>query len=480
MDGHHRQLVSRSLALVVLLAVGACGGGSASSPDSGPEVPDGGDGPGERAIAATAADEVLPHVVSGTGGTWVTWFSGSMGEDRIDWVLRAQHFDPGGTPSFAAEGIEVGSPASVDWVQDHVLLLDPSGDAVILAVSTSDLIVRAHRLAPDGAKVWAEGGVPLSAAGAQASFLSAFLTPAGALVAAWTSEDVDGATAVLTRVDATGAVAGQPLAIAAEPDEVVLPVVVAGPGEDALLAWVTTPSIVGNDDRALFVQRFDVGGAPVWAEPVRLNGTLPQAMQNRHHLLADGDGGVWVAWGDIENVTRFAGSLQHLDADGQIGLPADGLRLSADGSHNQIPTALALVPGTDELAIAWTDMDLGQVQHGLSLQVFDRTGARRFDGEALVLAPLGERPVSAAAIRQRGGALVVVYGETVDRTVHVTAASLADLDAPEPDLTAISTTATDKTQPDVDGDAGWVVWADREGTFPEQQAADIHGVRWAP
>lgn len=254
--------------------------------------------------------EIAPD---GAGGAYVAWL-----DHRGTHVgLYAQRLDPSGTPLWPANGIAVASSLAANGPSAQRVAADGTGGAILAWVDGrndggSNADIFAQRLGPDGAALWAPGGLAVCTRLAHQYYPVVAADGAGGAVVAWEDQGTAPAGSgqqwvMAQRVDAGGSTLW-PAGGAVVHDRhsggaTILPDGAGG----ALLAFDGFREGLGGFRPALVAQRIDAGGQRLWTsagyelywEPTGHQGFGPQ-------LVGDGAGGFVVHWTDY----RFTGGTQ--------------------------------------------------------------------------------------------------------------------------------------------------------------------------
>jgi hypothetical protein len=293
--------------------------------------------PGEQYTDAAVPD--------GAGGMFVVWSSPSYtGEIRATRVDAGGNVigPPGGVVVFGGPGALIFGGAESDGM-GGLLVMTPEGGTTVQRLDAT--------LTPRyGA------GAVVAAPGVTGAFALAATGDGGAFVA-WPEGAGASARVRVQRLDASGSVApGWPAegAIAARPthDPSEVHVIADGTG-GASVAWLEPSYDVPTGD--VRVSRVLANGRPAqgWApEGVLAGGGQEPSLASPSVLVADGTGGCYVAWPD-QALYRGRAYVQHLSADGQIfpGWPAHGLTLESELHNNE--KVFALADGAGGLYVAW-------------------------------------------------------------------------------------------------------------------------------
>ena len=355
------------------------------------------------------------------GGFYLVWIDGET--DRT-FMLRAQHFSPGGQALWESPGLPVASHVSSfeDWhgladgqggltlfwdEQDgvHAQRYRPdgsrkrSGNSVLMSTSTAiqpaavpdalggtlvvwretlplgRSVVMAQRLDEQGNPVWPSGGLRVSLKASSQTNPRVVYDNMSGMVVAWRDEANSASELRVQRIDFTGnrlwSLEGltitAPLGTAEFPEMAAV-----GTGEVAI-AW-TAPVAQTTQ---IVLQKAGPGPALKWGSGV--SASARPSTFNRWNPVLRGDeaGGAWIAWEDFSNQVNYLIHLNHLGATG-VSLWPDGDVAIAPAAGDQGKMAM-VGDGKDSIWLAWIDNRLATI--GLYAQEVDGSG-RLLQGNA--------------------------------------------------------------------------------------------------
>ncbi len=142
-----------------------------------------------------------------------------------------------------------------------------------------------------------------------------------------------------------------------------LPMAVSDGAGGAILVWQDGRHGAGNYD--IYAQRMDGDGNRMWA-PAGIPVCVATNNQINPAIVADGAGGVFIAWQDYRKGSEFDIYLQHLAADGTVfpdpHWTTDGLGVCV-APNSQFYPVLADDDGTGGVFVAWQDFRTGTDNH---------------------------------------------------------------------------------------------------------------------
>lgn len=316
------------------------------------------------------------------GGFYVSWFDNiTNGFD-----IHLQRLDAGGNALWAHNGILV-ADRSYSFTYDYGLAVDAAGNAYLsyncCENGSTDEHIAVSKVTPDGTLAWGANGIDVSTA--TEGVYNAYVATAGGgnVVVAWTADSglraqkLDAAGSVLWAAD--GVLVNQPAGFK------LLGGVQVGSDGNAILSW----SNQAGSSRILTAQKLaGSDGAPMWngGTGVRVFGEGNLQAGYYPPFIADGAGG-GVFWDYDYAGGTYVPRAQHLDADGNHLLGANGVIGTTDTTQNHVATGATFDPDSGDIYLVWNDnftMDL-QSFDGVSAQRIDASGNRAWGDSGKVL-----------------------------------------------------------------------------------------------
>jgi hypothetical protein len=329
---------------------------------------------GLRVSRASSHPTNAVSVSDGAGGVLVAWEDDRTLSGRSH--VYAQRLGPTGTPLWTVDGVAVraapdrvsGRPANQLY---PAIISDGAGGAIVAWLDDRRFQrdVYVQRVDASGHRLWATNGVPVATAcstegGCSNSKhdLRMVSDAAGGAIIAWREKrDLSHASVWAQRIDANGTPAwtidGVP--VANGPFSAYYPSIAADAAGGAFIAW--------QDHRAwptvaVFAQRLNAAGLPAWTAdgiPVGAATVFKRpsaAATTAHQVMADGTGGVVVAWVDARNEDGSGNAdiyAQRLDANGASLWTAGGLPICTR-PHDQYQPRIA-TDGAGGAIFTWED-----------------------------------------------------------------------------------------------------------------------------
>jgi hypothetical protein len=259
-------------------------------------------------LCTATGNQSVPQLVSdGAGGAIVAWQDSRDGND-----IYAQRVSAGGAVQWTMDGVAISVSTGNQYAPQ--LASDGSGGAIVAwQDSHAGNDICAQRVSASGAVQWTANGVAVSTASGNQYSPRLVSDGAGGAIVAWHDGRAGNTDIYAQRMSASGAaqwaVDGIPLCTEAGTQQT--PLAVSDGGGGAVVLWYD--SRAGNTD--IYAQRVSASGAALWA----LDGVAVCAADETQYaprLIADGAGGVTVAWDDSRGGPNSDIYAQRLDAAG--------------------------------------------------------------------------------------------------------------------------------------------------------------------
>jgi FlgD Ig-like domain len=295
-----------------------------------------------------------PNAISdGVHGAIIVWEDYRNG----DYDIYAQRIDVTGNPVWTVDGVPVCTATNLQYVARPVLFAP--GEAIITWFdrrSGTDFDVYAQRLDSAGSPVWATDGVVVSAEPFDQEWPAPTRDEAGGVIIAW-EDNRNGSYRDIYAQRLTGS--GSPLwtaggvavCTAAWTQEVPAPVPDGSGG--AIIGWGDTrASSSGPED--VYAQRIDRDGTPLWT----MDGVVvcnAAGDQSYPFVVSDGAGGAIMCWSDER--AGISGSpdiyAQRVSPTGSSVWTANGAPVCTERDPQFLSSMVA--DGAGGIVVAWTD-----------------------------------------------------------------------------------------------------------------------------
>lgn len=333
-------------------------------------------------VSVTTGDQLLPKIgATSDGGCYISWYDNRNG----NYSVYLQHLNSVGEPQWATNGMVVSDHTSMTWVVDYDMTVDHEDNAIVVFSdirngSGNQLDVVAYKIAPDGTFAWGADGIELSDP-VNTDFEpdpKVTVTTDNNVVVGWAKSDSevicfqklsdDGqklwGTSGITLAGGSGETLGAPDLAPADNDEVVvLYKNSTGP------PWAPTTH--------LYTQKFASNGDLEWGASGVLiyNGGTISAWSDAY-IYSDGSGGAFYTWYDSPSVSEFNVAVQHVDTDGNLVFPLNGVQASTNSGRLHMNPSVSYLADTDELYVFWVEANSSQSQYGVYGQKISSDGNR--------------------------------------------------------------------------------------------------------
>ncbi len=345
-------------------------------------------------LSDLSGEQALPKiVVTGDGHTYISWFSMEDGNYNV----RMQYLDPDGNPMWANNGLLVSDQPQMTWLTDYSLSMDVMGNAVVTFqdIRNVDNNPVAYCVSPEGTMLWGDNGVMLSNNANFEPNPVAAPTASGAMVFAWQSEATDGSELHLQKVSASGDMLwNDGIVLSSASEDYTSPFLQPAGGEQVFLIWHKASGPFWAPNRGLYVQLLDADGNFVWENEAEIYAPVPSGAVVYLKMCSDEAGGLIFAWYRNDTGLHFHSYVQHMDADGNVTMPAGGALVSTSTARNHMYPAVAFMSQTQEVMIYMSEQDMDQNQRGLYAQKLDLDGNRLWGDEGKTLIPLSNNDYS--------------------------------------------------------------------------------------
>jgi hypothetical protein len=357
------------------------------------------------------APEMAPD---GAGGAILVWEDDRAGS----WDLYAQRVDSAGVPRWTLNGVPVCAAAGDQ--QNAAIIPDGSGGAIVVWQdhrSPADWDVYAQRLGPDGTPRWAEDGVSLTAARGDQMYPCIAANDGHGAVVAWEDRrDTNSTDIYAQRVDGSGTVrwAANGIMVCGESNDQTDPQIAAAGAAGWIVTWLDART--SSDRPGIYAQRLSRAGVPLWVAGGRP--VCTDASADSHPcVLADGAGGVVVAWDDGSIIA------QRVDSSGTRIWAADGIVLCAGPAL--LPVAAAC--GDGSAIVGWVQVRPDENAGDIRAQRIGGEGTPRWPAAKVVRAA-GRRQTRPAIVPDGAGGAIAswedhraelfggIYAQRIDST----------------------------------------------------------------
>jgi hypothetical protein len=364
-------------------------------------------------VSDRSGDQAVPKIAATSdGGCYIAWFDNNGGS----YAVALQRLDPAGREQWPHHGITVSSHAQNTSLVDWDLIVDRQDHAVLAFTDSRngpDLDVYAYRIAPAGTFVWGANGIALTTNAGSNTDAEAnprlCLTSNNNIVCVW--PNTTARTLVVQRLDLMGNFLwANPVVIAGDAgDTPAFARVVAGERGSVIISWVRALAFAGT--KHIHTQKLDAAGAPLWgAQRFALFDAASVPIAHEPRLLPDGQGGAIYAWHYAAG-SVFHARVQRMLAGGTEAFAHNGVDV-ATHAMSKLDPALVWHGTAQEILVFWNERNTAQSSWGISGQKFDAAGNRLWGGSGAVLLPVNTTNKLAPVATSFGGGAQVFVLET--------------------------------------------------------------------
>lgn len=370
--------------------------------------------PSENTIISDASGEqTLPKIAATSNGSmYITWFSSEAG----NYNMRMQYLNKSGIAQWQPNGILISDKQQESSLTNYSLTVDPEDHAVVTFqdIRTGSNNPVGYRISPTGDFVWGEDGILLSNNANFEPVPAVCATNEGNLVFAWQSLGGAASEVRLQKVSASGQLLWNDGIILSETGiNYAHPYLMPANGDNVFLIWHKETGPFFAPSRGLYVQKLDANGDFIWTEAVEIYAPTPSGVVHYLDLTTDDSGGAIFTWYGNDVGTHFNSWVQHMDADGVLSFPANGVVVATTMTQNHMYPSSAFLPQTQEIITYFSEQDLNQNQRGLYAQKFNLQGERQWGDAGKVLIPLSNNDYSLPKADGYEDKAICIFGASV-------------------------------------------------------------------
>ncbi len=358
-------------------------------------------------LSTAPGEQALPKVAAcSDGSVYIAWFSVESGNYNV----RLQRLDKDGTALWEPGGMLISDNTQDSWITDWDMSVDATDHALLVFSDIRSGILNpyGYRISPAGEMMWGEDGATLSGSPNFEPSPKVCGTAAGNAVFAWQSEG-SSSEVHLQKVSADGQLLwGTGVIFNSTSANYTSPFLVPAAGDQVYLLWHKQTGPFYAPNRSLCVQLLDENGAPLWPADAVVYAPVPSSIVVSLDFCHDDAGGLIFTWYRNDMGTHFHSYIQHMDADGNMTMPANTLLSTATERNHMYPT-VAFLPQTQEIIAYFSEQDLNQNQRGLYAQKLDLTGNRQWTDAGKTLIPLSDNDISLPAASGFSDKAICVY-----------------------------------------------------------------------
>jgi len=338
------------------------------------------------AITTMSGEQALPKIaIDSNGYSYISWFSNDAG----NYDVRLQRLDNNGNTIWPENGIIVSNEPQETWLTDYDLSVGPSGYAVVTFtdIRTGQSNPVGYRISPNGDMMWGQNGIMLANDNNFDPSPKVCVTTSGNSIFAWQSIPDSGNSEIrLQKISADGQLLWDDgIVLSQSGIDFTSPYLLQAEGDYAYLIWHKQTGPYYAPNRGLYVQKLDVDGSFMWTSDVVIYAPVVSGPVVNLNMCRDDSGGIIFSWYRAYDGSHFHCYVQQMDADGTIGMTANGVIASTSTARNHMYPAVAFLDQTQEIIIFFSEQDLDQNMRGMYAQKLDLQGNRLWGNEGIQL-----------------------------------------------------------------------------------------------
>lgn len=377
------------------------------------------------AVSTMTGEQAIPKVASSeTGTTYIAWFS-----NEGNYNVRLQKLDVFGNTLWEEDGLLISDHPAMTWLTDWDMTVDHTDHAILTFqdIRNGNNDIFAYRISPDGEFVWGDDGLELSNNAAFDAAPKVCVSAANNVFIAWQAE-------ALTRVQKISPEGSkfwgdEGIEISTE-NTISWPQLMPVGDDDVIVKFFEDTPPTWSPTRHIYAQRFDVNGDALWTDPTAISSAGGiSAWSQIFRMIHDGEDGFYIVWDDDRDNNNLTSSyIQHVSAEGEILLGANGTEISTMSNRNHFYPFLALPEGSENVYVYWNEQDGNQNLRGIYGQKISPTGERLWtdNGKSIIeISADHVLPFSASGADQN---MVVLFEASIDVLNAKVKAMSLDLD----------------------------------------------------
>lgn len=366
--------------------------------------------PGENTqLSDLSGEQATPKIaICSDGSMYVSWFS----NENSNYNVRLQYLDADGNAQWEDNGLLVSDEPQMSWLTDWDLTVDPDNYAVVTFQDIRDVNNNpvGYRVSPAGDMMWGDEGIMLSDNENFEVAPKVCATEAGNAIFAWQSQG-DNNEVRLQKVSPAGDLLwGEGIVLSEAGIQYTAPYLRPAGDDYAYLIWHKETGPFWAPNRGLYVQKLDTDGSFMWATASEIYAPVASGPVVYLHIRADNSNGLVFSWYGNDIGTHFNAWVQHMNADGSLSMPANGVTVSTSQDRHHMYSAPAYLPETNEIVVFFSEQDLNQNDRGLYAQKFDVQGNRQWTDNGKTLIPLSNNDYSLPMAYGYMDKAICVYG----------------------------------------------------------------------
>ena len=304
------------------------------------------------------------------GGVYIAWITDG------NYHVYIQKMDELGIPQFGESGLLVSDNQNASWIAIyHLNIVVDSDDNVIISTvdqRTGNWEVYMWKVSPTGSMLWDSDGLAITNSSTNNMSPRLTILEDNSVIVTCGHNDGD---ILFQKISSEGYLQwGDGIVKQDNSRYLVSPQSIVDNNGHIMFQWLRQSSgwpIYSE----IFIQKYDINGDSIWAEPVLIVGPTSFPMGNfLQEIHSAPGGGSYIAW------TELSGNVQNaiVESIANDGSPLwnGGLDLSENSSHFRISPSLEISENSAQIMAVWKETNGSQSQRGITAQKLDSTGTR--------------------------------------------------------------------------------------------------------
>jgi hypothetical protein len=357
-------------------------------------------------IGVAPGEQSIPKVNTHPSGiTYISWFSQEAGNYNV----RLQKLDVYGAKMWVEEGLLVSNHPAMTWLTDWDLAVDHDACAVVTFqdIRTESNNVYAYRISPTGEFLWGDNGLALSNNPDFEAAPVVTITSGNNAVFAWSREN----TIMIQKISPTGQKLWGEEGIQLQgPETFAWPFLAPVDNDEVVMVFFKQTGVPWSPTKNVFAQRFDANGQGLWGTGIAISSNAAIPAYVKAKILADGNNGAFIAW-HRDNGFVFDAHIQHVQANGNLSFPMNGLAVSANTNTHQLDPVMAFEPNSQNLFVFWREHNSNQSQRGIYGQKMSLQGTLLWGDNGKVVVPMQPGERAGLNVALDGGEPIITFYE---------------------------------------------------------------------
>ena len=314
---------------------------------------------------------IQPQVgATSDGGVYIAWITDG------NYHVYIQKMDELGIPQFGESGLLISDNQNASWIAVYHLniVVDSEDNAILSTVDqrTGTWEVYMWKISPTGSMLWDSDGLAITNSSTSNMSPRLTLLEDNSIIVTCGHNDGD---ILFQKISSDGDLLwGEGIVKQDNSRYLVSPQSIVDDNGHIIFQWLRQSSgwpIYSE----IFIQKYDINGDSIWAEPVLIVGPTSFPMGNfLQEIHSAPSGGSYIAW------TELSGNVQNaiVESIANDGSPLwnGGLDLSENSSHFRISPSLEISENSAQIMAVWKETNGSQSQRGITAQRLDSTGTR--------------------------------------------------------------------------------------------------------